>query len=123
MKIVIDVNLSVHWVSTLKKEGFEAIHWRNIGKSTAPDEEIMEWARQNGYVVFTQDLDFGTLLALSGQNSPSIFQLRTENSLPQYSAHLVLNALKQFADILTQGALVTVNENKIRAKVLPFKKY
>ena len=31
----------------------------------ASDKEIMIWAKEKGYVVFTHDLDFGALLAVS----------------------------------------------------------
>lgn len=63
MKLLIDMNLSPDWVEVLNQEGWEAVHWREIGDPRAADVVIMEWARSNGYTVFTHDLDFGTLLA------------------------------------------------------------
>ena len=32
----------------------------------------MQWGVANDYAVFTHDLDFGTMLALSGVNGPSV---------------------------------------------------
>jgi len=52
MKLLIDMNLSPKWVSVLKKAGLEAAHWSRIGRPNAPDYEILEYARSNGYVVF-----------------------------------------------------------------------
>lgn len=65
MKFVIDVNLSPAWCPVLKSQDWEAVHWREIGDIRAPDSLIMEWARENKHIVFTHDLDFGTLLALT----------------------------------------------------------
>lgn len=121
MKVVIDVNLSVRWVATLREAGIEAYHWRDLGRSTASDTEIMAWARQNNSIIFTHDLDFGTLLALTKAGSPSVFQIRVENSLPRNVGSLVITALRQFEEQLKHGALVTVDEKRTRAKILPIR--
>jgi len=42
----------------------------------------MAWARANGHVVFTHDLDFGTTLALTHAAGPSVIQVRGQNVLP-----------------------------------------
>ncbi len=120
MKLVIDMNLPAEWVPTLAQHGFEAEHWSSIGSSEAEDSEIMEWANQNGYVVFTHDLDFGALLAASGADRPSIFQVRTLGVLPYQIETLVVAALRQFEPMLEAGALVSVDEKRARAKILPF---
>ncbi len=51
----------------------------------------MQWAIANGYVVFTHDLDFGTMLALSGADGPSVLQVRCLNVLPEAIGTLVLS--------------------------------
>ena len=119
MKIVIDMNLPAEWVPTLAQNGFEAEHWSSIGSPQTEDSEIMEWATQNDYVVFTHDLDFGALLAASGADRPSIFQVRTLGVLPYQIEALVIAALKQFEPLLETGALVSVDEKRSRARVLP----
>lgn len=43
---------------------------------------VMGWARENGHVVFTHDLDFGTLLALTRASGPSVVQVRAHDVLP-----------------------------------------
>ena len=54
MKLLIDMNLSPVWVDVFEKEGgVEAIHWTDVGDPRVPDNEIMKWARDNGYIVFT----------------------------------------------------------------------
>ena len=122
MRIVIDMNLSPQWVSVLKTAGHEAIHWSQLGAANAADREIMEWARTNNYIVFTHDLDFGAILAATDANSPSVFQVRTQDISPKTLANMVLSSLKQFDKVLTEGALVTVNEKQARAHLLPLRR-
>jgi len=122
MKIIIDMNLSPQWVSVLKSGGHEPIHWSQVGASNAPDREIMEWARTNNHVVFTHDLDFGAILAATDANSPSVFQIRTQDISPKILSGIVLSSLKQFKERLAKGALVSVNEKQARARLLPLKR-
>ena len=79
----------------------------------------MDWAVENGHIVFTHDLDFGTMLALTHAKGPSVLQVRSENILPDHLEDLVLEALKQYDADLASGALVVVDENKRRVRVLP----
>jgi len=58
MRIIVDVNLAVRWADMLSGRGIETVHWAKIGAANAPDIEIMSYAKQNGYSVFTNDLDF-----------------------------------------------------------------
>ena len=122
MKIVIDMNLSPQWVPILKSAGHEPIHWSQIGADNAPDREIMTWARNNNHIVFTHDLDFGTLLAATNAESPSVIQVRTQDVSPKTLSTVVLSSLKQFEDRLKEGALVTVKQKQSKARVLPLKK-
>ena len=83
MKVLIDMNLSPDWTAILGAENIEAAHWSSVGKPDAPDEEIMQFARENDFVVFTHDLDFGTMLALTQATSPSVLQIRAQDILPK----------------------------------------
>ena len=119
LKIVIDVNLSPDWVEALARAGYASLHWTSIGSPSAPDREIMEWARANKYVVFTHDLDFGTMLALTHALGPSVVQVRGQNVLPDHMAPVIAAALAQHAADLGAGALVVVDEARSRVRVLP----
>ena len=91
MKILIDMCLSPDWKRALVDAGFEAIHWSEIGRGNAPDKELFEWARSHNLILFTHDLDFGTLLALSKSRKPSVIQLRTQEVTPQKMGALVVD--------------------------------
>jgi predicted nuclease of predicted toxin-antitoxin system len=121
MKILIDLNLPPRWVQTFAGAGWEAIHWSQVGAPTASDREIMAWARDNGYVVFTHDLDFSALLATTQVKGPSVIQVRTQNILPEAIGNLVIDSLKQYRSELEKGAIITIEPYRARVRILPFK--
>jgi predicted nuclease of predicted toxin-antitoxin system len=120
VKLLVDMNLSVEWVTTLAQHCWTAVHWSTVGDPRAEDSVVMAWALTNGHVVFTHDLDFGTMLALTHATGPSVLQVRGQNVLPEHMAPLVVAALRQHGDALAAGAIVVVEEKKSRVRVLPF---
>ncbi len=92
MRLLIDMNPSPRWVNALTGAGFEAVHWSALGPANSPDSEIMAYARVNGYVVLTHDLDFGAILAATHGDKPSVVQIRADNISPQAIGELVIDA-------------------------------
>lgn len=119
MKLLVDMNLSPEWAAVLTQAGWEAVHWSQVGNPRADDAEIMAWARQNSCVVFTHDLDFGSMLALTQADGPSVIQVRTQDVTPAATGKLVAAALRQFEQELEKGALIVLDESRARARVLP----
>ena len=113
------MNLSPQWTPTLARHGWQAIHWSSVGDPRASDREIVDWAASRHYVVFTHDLDFSAMLALTHASGPSVLQVRTQSTLPDYLEGTVIAALIQHEDDLTSGALVVVNEGRSRVRLLP----
>jgi len=122
MKLLVDMNLSPEWVPILAQAGWETVHWSGIGNPRADDSEIMAWAKQNSHVVFTHDLDFGTMLALTQAEGPSVIQVRTQDVTPAAIGKLVISALRQFQTELETGALIVLDEASVRARILPLRK-
>jgi predicted nuclease of predicted toxin-antitoxin system len=119
MRFLIDMNLSPKWASTLAQSGIEAMHWSMIGPAYASDPEIMAYAKERGLVVLTNDLDFGSILAATGGNAPSVVQLRTDDCRVETIAELVIQSIVQAEDQLMMGALVTIETTKLRITSLP----
>ena len=92
--LVIDMNLSPEWVSELAAHGWSAVHWSTVGNPTAEDAVIMDWAKSSSRVVFTHDLDFGTMLALTHAVGPSVLQVRPQSTLPEDIGPMVIAALQ-----------------------------
>ncbi|MDF2432491.1 MAG: hypothetical protein JWP44_2122 [Mucilaginibacter sp.] len=119
MKVLIDMNLSPDWVQEFKRHNIEAVHWTAVGKFNAPDIELMDWARNNNFIVFTHDLDFGTALALTKAEKPSVIQVRTQNVTILHLSKMVITTIESYADLLEKGALLVLDEDKQRIKILP----
>ena len=119
MRILIDMNLSPVWVQYFTANAFVSKHWSEIGKATDPDRVIFEYANQNGFVVFTHDLDFGAILAATNAKAPSVFQIRSQNLLPEVIGPTVLKCLRDYAGFLISGCLITLFDQKSKIRLLP----
>lgn len=118
-KILIDMGLSPRWVPLFKEQGWKSFHWSQVGNPRATDREIMEWAWVHGYIVFTHDLDFGALLAVTSANGPSVIQVRTQNVSLESISQLIIKSIIQFQSELREGALISIDREKARARILP----
>ena len=119
MKILIDMNLSPEWVQEFKFHNIEAVHWSAAGKFDARDKIIMDWARKHDHIVFTHDLDFGTALALTRAEKPSVIQVRTQNVTVSHLSKIIIPTLKEHTNLLQKGALLVIDEDKQRIRILP----
>ena len=119
MRLLIDMNLSPHWVAAFKDAGIDAVHWSTLGAFNAPDAAIMAYARQHDCVVTTHDLDFGAILAATQGEKPSMVQIRAGDVSPTAIGSQVINALKQMSMELDSGALLIVDPSRTRLRVLP----
>jgi len=120
MKIIVDVNLAVRWANMLSSQGIEAVHWSAIGAANAKDVEIMSYARQNGYSVFTNDLDFSAILVSTRASSPSVIQIRADDTRPEAHLDRVAKALIKYSDAIEKGTIITIDPYKTRMHILPF---
>ena len=121
MKLLVDMNLSPRWIGFLTHAGIEAAHWSTLGASSAPDLEIMAYASANNYAVLTHDLDFSAILAATHGEKPSVIQIRAEDISPEAIGNQILIALRQMATELEEGALLTIDPNRTRIRVLPLR--
>ncbi|MBI5108819.1 MAG: DUF5615 family PIN-like protein [Rhodocyclales bacterium] len=119
MKLLVDMNLSPRWARILADAGIAAAHWSSLGPSNAPDSEIMAYARTNDCVVLTHDLDFSAILAATNGEKPSVVQIRADDVSPDAIGSQVVTALLQMATELEAGALLTIDPNRTRLRVLP----
>jgi len=124
VKFLIDANLSPKVGVALIDVGFEASHIVEHELQHATDEEIFDWASASGRVIVTADSDFGMLLAFSRAKSPSVIQLRgvAEMRAEAHIALLVDNVVSVL-DELANGAVVTINPDRLRVRGLPIERW
>ena len=119
MKLIIDMNLSPSWVEYLAAHDIESQHWSQLGPGTATDREIMAYARARHHAVFTHDLDFGNILAVTHAEGPSVVQVRTQDPVPSTVGIQVVSAIHEYKEYLARGALLTIEIEKTRVRILP----
>jgi predicted nuclease of predicted toxin-antitoxin system len=71
-------------------------------------------------VVLTNDLDFAAILAASRQNKPSVAQIRAQHLSPNVIGSQIVAALRHVQAELEAGALLTIESDRTRLRVLPF---
>ena len=123
MIFLVDMNLTRRWVTFLSAAGHTALHWSGVGSANAPDHVIMAYAREHDCCVLTHDLDFGTILALTNWDRPSVVQIRADDTSPECIGTAVVQSVAQAASDIEAGALLTVEPEKMRVRILPFRKY
>ena len=122
MKFLIDMNLSPRWVEVLQSEGWDSVHWSEIGRPDATDSELMDWAREHGRVVLIHDLDFGAMLAATQATSPSVAQVGAQDVRPESLAPLLILVLWKYENELAEGALLIADRSRSRVRILPLHK-
>jgi predicted nuclease of predicted toxin-antitoxin system len=121
MKLLVDMNLSPHWVGLFHDSGWEAVHWSAMGRTTARDSEIMAFAAANNYVVVTHDLDFSAILAVTHGKKPSVIQIRGEDVSVEFIGKQTVAALRHMQAELEAGALLTIEAGRTRLRLLPIR--
>ncbi|MCL2711641.1 MAG: DUF5615 family PIN-like protein [Planctomycetaceae bacterium] len=119
MKFLLDMNLSPRLTTVFRESGYESVHWTDVGSSTACDRDIVRWASENGWIIITNDLDFGAILALEGLRLPSVIQIRRLGLFPDAVFPILDRVIQQFAAELESGAIVVIDEKRMRVRLLP----
>lgn len=123
MKLLIDMNLFPRWVDHLAESGIESVHWSIVGPGNATDSEIMAVAAARGYILLTHDLDFSAILATTHATRPSVVQLRAADISPDVIASQVASIIREKANELEDGAILSVDLDRARLRVLPLKSF
>jgi predicted nuclease of predicted toxin-antitoxin system len=119
MKLLVDVNISPDICALLTTTETSVVHWSVVGDPKARDAELMAYAKEHDFVIVTHDLDFSALLAANRNARPSVIQVRFQDVLsPNYVA-LLRETIERFQTELKSGAIVTVDPQRAKVRVLP----
>jgi predicted nuclease of predicted toxin-antitoxin system len=103
----------------LNADGHDAIHLGQQGLGRLSDEQIFAKAMAEGRIIVTADLDFGAILARTGIASVSVIVLRIAHPRADRVVTLVRRALADAATELVRGAVVLIEETRLRIRHLP----
>ena len=120
MKFLVDNALSPVIAVALAEAGHDALHLRDLGIASAPDEQVFEAAAEQGRVLVSADTDFGAILAQRQTKHPSVLLLRRQRSRrPAAQVEQILRHLDRVVTPLTDGAVVILEPTRIRIRRLP----
>jgi predicted nuclease of predicted toxin-antitoxin system len=119
MRFLADAGVSPDTVAFLTRLGHDAIHVRAVEMHRAQDQELVDYARSEGRVVVTFDLDFGDILALGVLDRPSVILFRLSDERPAEVNGRLGAVVAEQAGALESGALIVVEDARYRVRKLP----
>jgi len=119
MRFLCDVAVSTKVAQWLRSHGHDATHLRDEGFQRLPNGEIFTKAIAEGRVVVTFDLDFGEIAAMSRGRVASVILFRLRNTRTEHVIHRLSAALERSVEALETGAVVVVEESRLRIREMP----
>jgi predicted nuclease of predicted toxin-antitoxin system len=120
MRFLIDNNLSPLLAERLKAAGMT---WCTSGTSACklpPTASSLEHAQDENRVLISADTDFGSLLARSHSQSPSVVLIRRLIGRRAADQFEIIQAnLPWVAEDLAAGAVVVIGDYRVRVRRLP----
>ena len=119
MKFLIDMPVTPAAVARLKAAGHEAVHASSVGLARAADAEILNFARAQGQIVLTADLDYPRLLATQKAAAPAVILFRGGSYSDEEMLRLLDRVLSQLHPIDLEHSITVVDRVRIRRHRLP----
>ncbi len=119
MRFLADMGISLKTVLFFKERGYDITHLRDEGLQRLPDEDIVEKAKKESRIILTCDLDFGTIMAYSGDICPSVIIFRLSDFRPKNINQHLETILNESSVVLQKGAILSVGDNAYRVRLLP----
>jgi predicted nuclease of predicted toxin-antitoxin system len=118
MKFLADENLREDLVDELRHKGFKVRYIREDFPGLG-DENIIRLAKQNDYVLITEDKDFGEWGFAGKVNNISVIFIQYKKGDYEQVKDSLLEFLKQSLDNL-RHKFVTIKKHKIRIREIYF---
>ena len=112
--ILADENIHSYIIKTLRTEGFDVISVTELNKGIK-DEEVIQWALKNDYLLLTEDKDFGEWVFAHHIQNLSVLFLRYAFYEYKDIANAIVYLLKN--QELKRPVFVTLTPKKISASL------
>lgn len=122
MRFLLDENLSPIIADLLSAAGHDTTHTRALGLAKADDLEVFAMALAERRCIISSDTDFGEILARTSAELPSLILLRRQDHRRASEiAALILTNLDTVASDLDSGAIVVLDDSRLRVRPLPLR--
>lgn len=119
LRFLNDNSLSPRLAAELAQLGHDAKHVRELGLAAATDRTLFDLAATEGRVVVAQDTDFAAILAQTQTRLPSVLLFRTRAKSTEFLLRTLNAQLPAIAGPLDIGAIVVIEDARIRIRALP----
>lgn len=103
MKFLFDQNISHKILRLLPEELTDSTHVKDKNLINSADRDIWDFAKQNDFVIVTQDSDFNELNSLYGF-PPKIIWIRTGNLKTQALIKIITDHLSEIEKFVSDGS-------------------
>ena len=121
MRFLADMGVAMRIVEWLRAQGHDVNHLREEGLQRMPDGDIFLKAATESRILLTFDLDFGEILALSGERKVSVVLFRLHNTRTPHVIERLNLARAPSKMSLETGAILVIEENRVRTRRLPLR--
>jgi predicted nuclease of predicted toxin-antitoxin system len=119
VRFLVDMNISLEVAAELRRQGHDAVHLRDEGLGRLDDAAVFRKAAAERRVVVTFDLDFGEVMAFARERGPGVILLRLRSVGAAAMFARLTDAIARAADALEEGAIVVVEDRRIRTRRFP----
>ncbi len=119
MRFLADMGVSRRVTEHLRHSGHDVLHLRDEKLQRLPDDEIFAKAIAESRVILTFDLDFGEIAARCTDSWTSVVVFRLANATSPHVIDRLAATLPRLGDALDTGAVVVVEESRVRIRHLP----
>ncbi len=119
MRFLCDMGVSLKVVDWLRSQGHDCVHLREERLQRLPNGDVFRKGIAEDRILLTFDLDFGEIAAMAGDRAASVIVFRLRNARADHVIERLSVALDQTLESLEKGAVVVVEESRIRIREFP----
>jgi predicted nuclease of predicted toxin-antitoxin system len=119
MRFLVDMNLATEVARWLRAQGHDAVHLRELGLQELGDQAVLAKATAEKRAVLTFDLDFADIAAAAGAAPLAVILFRLRSARTARIIDRLQGVLASAAPALEKGAVVIVEEARVRVRRLP----